>query len=460
MRIDCSLLSNYFDGKWLNNKAPLGKFSGFSFDTRTLESNQCFLALSTGKNDGHKYLRVAQEKSACAAIVKEFDESLSIPQLKVKDVLSAFQNFALLHRKAFVKPLIAISGSVGKTSTKDILALLLGDRVCSSQGSFNNDLGVPFSLSKLSEESHDFAVLEAGISGFGEMESLGRMLSPDIAVILNVSSVHLENFSFLSKIAEEKSKLLQAVSKNKNFQLCHSKFLPLDLLNYDCFKEQASECTVIARIGEQIPNSVEEIVLYDAKRSKVGWSVTIFLNENKLGEFEIPFLLSEGMVFNFIVAISVAISLGVSAGFIQDRILQWRPSKNRGEWVVKNGKSYFLDCYNSNPLALISSVKAFQEYVDVPATYVIGHMAGLGKDSEIYHFESAKKLNFGPEDKIFLVGEDMSHFREGLLYAGNRSDQIQSFETAEFAKKALEHFKGKIFLKGSRYLKLESVVEL
>ena len=207
-----SLLAAWTGGRW--TAQPVSSLSGFTIDTRQLRSGQVFVALKTGKRDGHDFLATAEMSGASAAIVSTPAEGLRLPQLVVADPLKAFHAIAREHRRLFKGPVIGISGSAGKTSTKNLLALLLGGAeagVLATEGNLNNHLGVPLTLTRLDPSAHHFAVVEAGISAPREMAPLAAMIEPDIAIVTLVAPAHTAELGGLGGVAAEKAVLPAAV---------------------------------------------------------------------------------------------------------------------------------------------------------------------------------------------------------------------------------------------------------
>src|SRR5258708_4312976 len=171
-------LATWTGGSW--DRLPGGAIEGFNQDTRTLNAGQVFVALKTGKRDGHDFLGEAQTRGATAALVGRAVSDATLPQLVVADPLAAFQRIAREHRREFHGPVVGVTGSVGKTSTKDLLALLLGGSpdVLATEGNLNNHIGVPLTLTRLEPAVHRAAVVEAGISEPGEMAVRARGIDP------------------------------------------------------------------------------------------------------------------------------------------------------------------------------------------------------------------------------------------------------------------------------------------
>src|SRR4051812_30832636 len=178
-----ALLSEWTGGRW--TAQPVSALSGFTIDTRQLRSGQIFVALKTDRRDGHDFLPAAQAAGASAALVSAPNPALTLPQLVVADPLGAFHAIGRAHREKITGPVIGISGSAGKTSTKNLLALLLGGNagaVLATEGNLNNHLGVPLTLTRIDPQVHRYAVVEAGISAPGEMAVLAGMMDPDLAI--------------------------------------------------------------------------------------------------------------------------------------------------------------------------------------------------------------------------------------------------------------------------------------
>jgi len=188
--------------------------TAFGVDTRALRPGDVFVALRTERRDGHDFLADAATAGAAAALVAVPDRAVPLPQLVVPDPLAAFQAIAREHRRTFRGAVVGISGSAGKTSTKDLLALLLGGASCgvvATEGNLNNHLGVPLTLTRLDPAVHRFAVVEAGISAPGEMAPLAGMIEPDVALITLVAAAHTRDLGGLEGVAREKALLPAAV---------------------------------------------------------------------------------------------------------------------------------------------------------------------------------------------------------------------------------------------------------
>ena len=438
-KFDPNDLQHGTNGVW--SKVPQVSVEGFCFDTRKLTKNACFLALKTATNDGHLYVQTARNCGAAAAIVEHFIEDCDLPQLKVKNTLSAFQSIARAYRQTLPTKIIALTGSAGKTSAKELLSLLLGEETFKSHENLNNTLGVPFSLTQIDGSVHKIAVLEAGISEKDEMDTLASMLQPDVSILINVEPVHLEHFGTLEEIATEKAKLLNAAQERA---YCPKEFSHLSkkVPTY-VFSEDASE-----KFGNTI--------LYCVTPTKSGWQCIV---QSKT--FDVPFPLGHRMAQTFAMMIGVVLNEGISARDIQTRLLYWKPLANRGAWQSVGNRRYFVDCYNANPSSFENSLEQFYREVpkDVPIVYIIGTMLELGDQSAVFHRVLGKNFRIQKEDIFVCIGAFAEHIKEGLLQHGAYTSQIYTFQSTEEARLWVEKLPHTYFyLKGSRKYQLENLI--
>lgn len=432
-------LQCWTNGVW--SKIPRIPVEGFCFDTRKLTKNACFLALKTATNDGHLYVKTARDCGAAAAIVEHFIEDCDLPQLKVQNTLSAFQAIARMYRQTLSTKIIALSGSAGKTSAKELLALLFGEGTFKSHENLNNTLGVPFSITQIDGSIHKIAVLEAGISEKGEMDTLVSMLQPDVSILINVEPAHLEHFGTLENIAIEKAKLLNAAQE---YAYCPKQWAHLskNVPTY-VFSEDASE-------------NDEKTVFYHVMPTKSGWQCMV-----QSQTFNVQFPLGHRMAKTFAMMIGVALNEGISASDIQTRLLHWKPLTNRGSWQHIGNRRYFVDCYNANPSSFENSLEQFYREVpkDVPVVYIIGSMSELGAQSAAFHQALGKNFHIQKEDVFVCIGAFAEYVKEGLLQHGAHASQIYTFPSTEEARL----FVGKLphtcfYLKGSRKYQLENLI--
>lgn len=449
-------LEKWSRGEWVNTHS-VPAIRGFSIDSRNVDSNEMFIALRSEKRDGHAFVGDAARRGASAALTEQFIPDAGIPQLKVKQGSRALQDIALNHRRRFKGSVVGVTGSCGKTSTKDLISLLLGEkRVLKTAGNFNNTLGVPLTLLRLDSEQHDFGVVEAGINTRDEMNDLAGMIDPEIGVVTMIGRAHLEGLGSLEHVAKEKATLLAGGRP------MHAVIYPLACHGYAAFKNLDHTMNrVLCPLGEWIPSDpwIRPVLYWSVSESRGRWS--LFLQES--GKPRRKFVvgnLSAGMRQNAALAILTASELGVSDADIQWRLMLWHPSANRGEVLQTANGWVYSDCYNANPDSMIDSLRAFEATFE-PAysrLYVLGSMHELGENSAIYHEEVGSKLKLRSCDRAICVGRDAQAFYNGLVAAGNTPDQVALAATADEISLLVSAFEGVVFLKGSRSNRLERLI--
>ncbi len=451
-----SQLAAWTGGRW--TATPVSPLTGFTMDTRQLRAGQVFIALKTDKRDGHEFLSTAQAAGASAAIVAVADPKLAMPQLVVADPLVAFQAIAHEHRRAFRGPVIGITGSAGKTSTKNLLALLLGGEaggVLATEGNLNNHIGVPLTLTRLNPAVHKFAVIEAGISAPGEMAPLAAMIEPDLAITTLVAAAHTAELGGLEGVAREKAVLPAAVRP------AGMAIFPKQSAEFAAFRELNVRQLVVERAEVVRPEEPPKDKVYFAVTQR-GDSTAVALAYGPPPPLVFTFRrVSDGMAQNAVLAICAALWLGVSRTDIQARLAGWQPAKLRGEIRHENGRLLYLDCYNANPAAMADALAAFQAIAPADQTrlYVIGGMEELGDESSAYHRALGRSLRLRAGDRLFVIGSQAHDVCAGVLEQGDFTSQMRIVSTLEPVAACLAEWRGAVFVKGSRRYQLETILE-
>ncbi|MDR1817449.1 MAG: Mur ligase domain-containing protein [Puniceicoccales bacterium] len=350
--------------------------NGFSIDTRTLRRGECFVALKTEKRDGHDFLADALAAGAAAALVEHPVAGVALPQLVVADTAAALRQLAAAHRDTLRCPVIGITGSAGKTSTKDLLARMLGKpdtgtgggNVLATVGNLNNTLGVPLTLLRADPKRHRRGVVvECGMSERGEMDVIGTVLRPTIALITNVLPAHLAGVGSLADIAREKAALARHVMSAAGVAI-----FPAELLEHDCFARlKCLKLAVMFNDAGAPPVFGTDGNLkfwrghYEA--APKGWLLKIFAGSKPAGSaadsqpglFPLLNTHSEGMARNAILAIAAATLADSDYFDIATATASWKPSAGRGEWRTTGGRRYYADCYNANPCSVLDAAGNF-----------------------------------------------------------------------------------------------------
>jgi len=431
--------------------------SGYSIDSRTLNPGECFMAIQGPNFDGHEFMGPALERGA-ALLVARADTKSPIepdwPVIRVDDTLCALQRLANFTRRKWGKTVVAITGSTGKTTTKEMTGLLLQAhfRVFRSAGNFNNDFGLPLSLLKLADE-HEIAVLELGMSHAGEIQRLSRIAEPNIGVVTNVGPVHLENFRSIQGIALAKRELIES--------------LPADgvaVLNNDDRR--------VRRFGKAFPGKVltfgvEAAAAYRATEIRaLGLEGQEFRLDHKAQghRLRLP-LIGEHNVHNLLPAIAVAHHLGVGFDTIRQSLSALKPAQGRGEVLrFHDGFTVLNDSYNSNPsamqavVAFLKSVTGFKRKI-----LVAGEMLELGAAAEQFHRDCGKLAATARIDRIAGVRGLAEFITKAAREQGSLPDETPFFADSVAAGEWLtrEVKEGDfVVVKGSRGVRTEKVIEI
>jgi UDP-N-acetylmuramoyl-tripeptide--D-alanyl-D-alanine ligase len=424
--------------------------TGYSIDSRTIRPGELFFAVKGEKMDGHDFVAQALEKGAAAAIVSAKLDSFSGPKnlIKVQDTLLALQELGSSVRRIWGKPLIGVTGSAGKTTTKEAIAHVLASkfRVHKSEGNFNNHFGLPLMLLKLQPE-HDLAVVELGMSHAGEIAALAKIAQPETGVVTNVAPVHLEFFNSVAEIAAAKRELIQS--------------LPVDgtaVLNSDDeyvsqFGRGFSGKVVTYGFGEQAVIRGENF----EPRGENGSSLDIVLDDNRAG-VNLP-LVGKHNAYNALAATAVALQHRMSLMEIAAALARLSPAEKRGE-VVRIGNITFInDCYNSNPKALAAMVDALATMPARRRIVIAGEMLELGPQATSMHAEAGRHMAKQGIDIVLGVRGLAEHLATAAKESGTSAMFLSTPEEAGqwLAREARDG--DVVLLKASRGVKLEKAFE-
>ena len=449
-------LSTWTGGQW--TRRPGTPLTGFAVDTRQLRPGQVFVAIKTDQRDGHDFLSAAQQAGASAALVTTAQPDLDLPQLVVPDPLVAFQTIGREQRRLFRGPVIGISGSAGKTSTKNLLANLLGGEACgvlATEGNFNNHLGVPLTLTRLDPETHRYAVIEAGISGPGEMEILADMIEPDVALITLIAPAHTADLGGLEGVAREKS-ILPAAVKTAGLAI-----FPRQTAEFAAFRELRVR-TMILEPAEVIrpPTPANDTVYFGVTQRDDTTAVALAYGPPPPVVFTFR-RVTDGMAQNAALAICAALGLGVSKQDIQARLGHWVPAKLRGEIRHEDGRLLYLDCYNANPASMADALAAFEALAppEERRLYILGCMEELGSAAPLYHRRLGQSVNLRERDRLLVMGTHAAEVCAGALSRDDVFRQIQMVGSLDVISEILAEWRGAVFVKGSRRYQLEKALE-
>jgi UDP-N-acetylmuramoyl-tripeptide--D-alanyl-D-alanine ligase len=425
---------------------------GYSIDSRTVGPGQLFFAVRGERLDGHDFVESALEKGAVAAIVRK-DQLSRYPRetrlLAVEDTLAALQTLATAVRKLWGKPLIGVTGSAGKTTTKEAIAHVLSARfrVLKSEGNFNNHFGLPLMLLKL-EPDYDVAVIEMGMSHAGEIRTLAKIAQPEIGVVTNVAPVHLEFFDSLAGIARAKYELVESLPANG-----------VAVLNADD--------EYVSQFGRDFKGKV---VMYGTRaaadvraenvQSKGADGVEFDVVIGRVREHATLPLVGEHNVLNALAAVAVGIERGLKPAEAVGALSTLVPADKRGQVLQVGNITVINDCYNSNPKALEAMVDALATMTAKRRIVVAGEMLELGPAGEEMHRQAGEHIAEKKIDRLVGVRGLAQAMVEGARKAGTLAQFVTTPEEAGewLAREARDG--DVVLLKASRGVKLEKALEV
>lgn len=439
---------------------PVARLAGVSIDSRTVAGGELFVAIHGPRHDGHNYVVAALEAGALAGVVSGerfagYTEAVRSKLLAVPDTLAALQDLASAVRTRWGRRLAAVTGSAGKTTTKEILAALLASRfrVLKSEGNLNNEYGLPLQLLRL-DETDEAAVVELGMSHAGELRRLAEIARPDVGVVTRVAAVHLEFFSSVEEIALAKRELIEGLAGRESVAVLNA-----DDPRVARFSQVAPGRVLTFGAAEGANFRAENI----ADRGLHG-SEFDFLGPQGRGRLSLS-LAGRHNVFNALAALAAASVWGVGAAEAKEVFPGLEATGMRGRVVSYDaGFTVINDCYNSNPVALAAMVGLL---TSTPAAgrhiLAAGEMLELGPTSAELHREAGlSAAALGKLDWIIGVQGDAESLVRGAVEAGQPIARAKFFGSSEEAGAFLKNLiePGDVVLvKGSRGVKMERVVE-
>jgi UDP-N-acetylmuramoyl-tripeptide--D-alanyl-D-alanine ligase len=428
-------------------------FRTFNIDSRITQPGELFFAL-VAQRDGHAYIADAAQKGAAGAVISRpvTPPNPDIALIRVPDTLLALQNLAERVLNAQQVKVVGITGSIGKTTTKEFVAALLAGsyEVLKSEGNYNNHIGLPLSILKL-QNKHEVIVLEMGMSSAGEIARLTEIAPPDVAVITNIRPVHLEFFHTVEEIALAKKEILDGLKANGTA-----------IINGDD--------PAVLRIakdwkGTKILFGLSEgcdIRAKNIRRSGYNAINFDFIYGEKRGELAVPFVY-KSFLANFLAASATAYALSAPFEDIIAQAQTLKPLPMRGEvFYLPNDIILIDDSYNSNPAALESVLKDLSPLEAKRKVAILGDMLELGKTQAAYHLEAGKLVKRYAWDVLITIGPLSHHMAEGARQAGMNDAQIISFENADEAADIVTSLLEPgdlVLVKGSRGIRTNRIVE-
>ena len=424
---------------------------GYSIDSRTLAPGELFFAVKGERLDGHDYVEQALGKGAIAAVVaKEQLARYSAKRrlLAVDDTLVALQGLGAAVRRMWGKTVVALTGSTGKTTTKEAIAHLLKVRfrVLKTEGNLNNQFGLPLTLLRL-EPEHDVAVLELGMNHAGEIRALSKMAQQDVGVVTNVGPVHLEFFESVAAIARAKYELIETLHAGGTA-----------VLNADD--------EYVSQFGRDFKGKVVTFALNhpaDVRAESIeerGTAGTVFdIVTGGCRERAVLPLIGLHNVYNALAAVAVALERGIAPSEAVSALATLAPQDKRGQVVEIGGATVINDCYNSNPKALTSMMDVLANLAAKRRIAVIGEMLELGPSAPDLHARCGSRAAEKGLDILIGVRGNAEYLVRAAKLAGMKAEFVETPESAgEWLAKNVRPGDA-ILLKASRGVRLEKALE-
>jgi UDP-N-acetylmuramoyl-tripeptide--D-alanyl-D-alanine ligase len=407
-------------------------------DTRKLQKGDVFFALKGDNFNGNLFAMQALESGASIAVIDEEVNSNDERLFKVTDVLATLQALAKHHRQQFNIPFIAITGSNGKTTTKELVSTVLAThfKTYTTQGNLNNHIGVPLTLLSIKQDA-EMAVIEMGANHQKEIESYCQYTLPTHGIITNCGKAHLEGFGGVEGVKKGKGELFDFLRNNNGTAFVYWDFDYLQQMSNGVetiIKYGTKEGTVIGNVKESNP-----LLSVDIKND----SDIQLIQTNLVGDYNLS---------NVLTAVIVGKHFGVPAGKIKSAIENYVPSNSRSQLIEKGTNRIILDAYNANPSSMKLAIENFAKINSSNKILMLGGMMELGEESAAEHHAIIDLINQYNWKKVVLVGGDFSKISHHHLYFENSSLAADWFAKQDFSD-------CNILVKGSRSMKMEKVIE-
>lgn len=440
----------YMDNMSMGGEKEIKEIKGAVIDSRQVEEDFLFIATKGNKVDGHDFIPSVFEKGALGVICEKAPEHAAGPYIVVKDSFQALKDLAIFYRSQLSVKVVGITGSVGKTSTKEFIASTLAThyQVLKTEGNFNNEIGLPLTVLKIRDHV-EIAVLEMGISEFGEMHRLSQIAKPDICVITNIGQCHLENLGTRDGILKAKSEIFDFMNPNGMICLYGDDDKLITISDVDGKKP------IFFGRNPEFPVYVTD---YE-NHGLAGSSAVIHLNGREL-KVMVP-LPGEHMVSNAMAAALVASLLGLSDEEIVEGISSVQPVGGRSHIMKKEQVTIIDDCYNANPVSMKAAIDLLC-MSNTRKVALLGDMFELGINEDNMHEEVGSYAAYKNIDLILCVGKLSKHMERGALGVDGSMSKVHHFDTKEELVEKIPELicrNDTILLKASHGMHFEELLE-
>lgn len=409
----------------------------FSTDTRKLEKGSVFFALKGANFNGNDFALQSLKEGCAYAVVDEVIDTDSDRIIKVENVLTTLQKLANFHRSKFDIPVIGITGSNGKTTTKELTAAVLAQKynVLVTTGNLNNHLGVPFTLLRLRKE-HEIAIIEMGANKPGDIAELVNIAEPDYGIITNIGAAHIEGFGSLLGVTQTKKELYDFIGEHEG----HIFFNEDDPVLLNILPSNTSLFGYGEKSGLVQGNLIAQNPFVEFMWSNLSYKSPI-MQTKLVGKYNFT---------NFLAAIAVGVYFDVDNEKINEAISTYQPTNNRSQITKTEKNTLIVDCYNANATSMKAALESFVAVDATSKLAILGDMLELG---DISFDEHKKIVDFLQENNIpaYLVGDEMKKVAQGI----KSFDSWEALLASGLINEINDHI---VLLKGSRGIQLEKLI--
>lgn len=412
-----------------------------STDSRRIEKGCMFFALKGANFNGNKYAENALSQGAAYSIIDEAEYKQNEQTILVDDVLKTLQELASYHRKQLAIPILGITGTNGKTTTKELIAAVLAKKfkVSFTQGNLNNHIGVPLTLLSMNTDT-EFGVVEMGANHLGEIAELCQIAHPDFGIITNIGQAHLEGFGSLEGVKKTKGELYQYISRKNGIVFYNSDNPILEELGKNICQRISYGKQNASFTGTPIQSPPFIHVKTNFTKG------VLYLNTNLIGDFNFENILAAACIANY---------FDVDPLKIQEAIKNYQPNNNRSQLIKKGNLKIIMDAYNANPTSMTASIKSFLSSLSGENFLILGDMLELGKYSAAEHLKIIEMIPENLSENTFLVGTE--------FHKSGKDSSIKTFSNVNELTLFLETSpikNGNILIKGSRGIQLEKILDV
>ncbi len=411
---------------------------GIKTDSRKIQTGDIFFALKGPNYNGNSFAKKALLAGASYVVVDEEIDGYSARIIKTADVLLTLQQLAKHHREQFKIPFVAITGSNGKTTTKELIHAVLSSafKTYTTEGNLNNHIGIPLTLLKIKNDA-EMVVIEMGANNLTEIEDYCKYVQPDHGLITNFGKAHLQGFGSIEGVKKAKGELFDYLKET-----CGTAFVNADdkdMVNMSKgIKNIITYGTVNGTVKGRVLNSASLLQV-----SITGDVIIDNLKTQLIGEYNLP---------NVLAAVTVGKYFSVPDKKIKIALENYTPSNSRSQLIRQGSNTIILDAYNANPSSMKAAIENFAKMEGETKILMLGGMMELGKDSKVEHANILKIIDEHKWHKVILVGDDFRDLKHNYIMINNSSEVKEWFTNQTFENTL-------ILIKGSRSIQMEKILE-